>query len=252
MTIIIGLVTNYSELSTIGETTYLGVADQEWNLLAQDYITSIEAAGAVPIILPVTEHPDTLLPFLSQLDGVVFTGGQDVHPSFYHQDAKRGFGQACYKRDVHEFNLFKKIYEQMDIPILGVCRGMQVMNVALGGTLIQDINSEMKNILQHNVDNSKKDVIAHKVNINKDSFLYNWLQTTELGVNSYHHQVIDKTASSLTVVARSKDQIIEAVEHKESERYVGGVQWHPEMMQSHEKMRHLFNGFIQECRKNKK
>lgn len=187
---------------------------------------SIELAGGIPVILALTEDPAVMDDMLDGLDGLMFSGGEDIDPSWYEAEKSEKCGNANQARDLFELMLFKKATDR-NIPILGVCRGQQLINVAMGGTLYQDLPSEKPSDIKHGVyENSF--VPAHDISIEAGSLLSELLGATRYGVNSRHHQAIDKLASGLKATAWSPDGVIEAVEAYPVNQIMA-VQFHPEL-----------------------
>ncbi len=157
------------------------------------------------------------------IDGLVLTGGSDVSPQFYQEEP-----EDCHDcnpvRDKWELELFKQAFKKQ-IPVLGICRGMQLMNVALGGSLYQDINKHLGEDLVH--EPQGKDYVNHDVEIKKGSILYDIFEAEKIEVNSYHHQAIKEMAPPFSAIASSSGGIIEGIE-AEDRKFVLGVQWHPE------------------------
>jgi putative glutamine amidotransferase len=210
-----------------------------------DYHKSVAANGGLPIILPFI-HSELALEMLQLCDGIILSGGEDVDPQFYGQEPHLHLGYTLPERDKVEIAIAHYAIEHQ-IPILAICRGLQVLNAALGGTLIQDIPSCVKEPLQHfqSVERSRD---SHWVTLDKDSRLFRILGDQKVRVNSLHHQSIDRIASDLRVVAKASDGVIEAVEHAGSSSYLIGVQWHPEsMVSSNLLMKGLFSDFIDAC-----
>ena len=208
----------------------------------QDYHKTVAANGGIPIILPFI-NPEIALEMLPLCNGIILSGGEDVDPQVFHQDPHRDLGPTIFERDLVEIAIVKYAIEN-NIPLLAICRGVQILNVALGGTLIQDIPSQVKEPIQHSqkVDRSKD---THWVNISKDSNLFQVIGSERVRVNSLHHQAIDTVADDLRVVAQSADGIIEAVEYIHPTTFTVGVQWHPESMASNnQEMNNLFLEFI--------
>ncbi|RYL92478.1 gamma-glutamyl-gamma-aminobutyrate hydrolase family protein [Sporolactobacillus sp. THM7-4] len=217
----------------------------------QDYISSLFTAGAVPVILP-TALDDVLEKYIEICDGFILSGGYDVDPKFYHADPSLHCGIFDTERDYFELKLFSRAMA-VGKPILGICRGMQVINVALGGSLIQDIPTEVEHPLQH-VQKEARGRASHKVRLLKNSRLAQLFHSEEtIYVNSLHHQAIDRLADGLKAAAFSADGIIEAVEHVDEEQ-VMAVQWHPESMavSGSPLMRILFANFTEKCQQYKK
>jgi putative glutamine amidotransferase len=206
----------------------------------QDYVNALLKAGAdVSLLLPQTK--ESLYIELFRCDGLVIPGGDDVHPKQYHQENihSHPIDPSIEQLDLDAIEIMKK----MNKPIFGICRGLQIINVAFGGTLYQDINSQKVDSLDHSFSaNYKKPLNAHKIIVAKNSILSNYLDEI-IEVNSYHHQAIDKLAPNFKISAQSEDGLIEAIE---SERIIA-VQWHPERMCSIQMFQNLFNGFVSSC-----
>jgi putative glutamine amidotransferase len=212
-----------------------------------DYHKSVAANGGLPIILPFI-NVELAHEMVKMCDGIILSGGEDVDPAFYCQDPHLHLGPTIPERDLVEIAIAKYAIEQ-DIPLLAICRGVQVLNVALGGTLIQDIPSQTDQPIQHSqiVDRARD---THWVDIETDSSLYKILGNNRARVNSLHHQSINLLGSDLRVVAVSSDGIIEAVEYNRPLRFILGVQWHPESMASTNViMNQLFSEFVKSSQK---
>ncbi|WP_456279252.1 gamma-glutamyl-gamma-aminobutyrate hydrolase family protein [Bacillus sp. AK128] len=207
-----------------------------------DYHRSVAANGGLPIILPYI-NSELAIEMIQLCDGIILSGGEDVEPSFYGEDPHIHLGATIPERDQVEITIAKYAIDH-DIPLLAICRGVQILNVALGGTLIQDIPSQSKDPIQHSqiVDRGRD---THWVNITSSSRLYSIFGSEKLRVNSLHHQSIHTLGKDLCVVAISSDGIIEAVEYTKPSRFTLGVQWHPESMtKSNELMNELFVEFL--------
>ena len=206
------------------------------------YLEGLEEAGAIPVILPLAADGADIAQFADLCDGFLFTGGQDVAPQLYREALKPTCGELCPARDTLERELLRQALER-DKPLLGICRGLQFLNVALGGTLYQDLPTEHPSEIGHSM-KPPYDQAAHMVCILPDTPLAALLQKTELGVNSCHHQAIKDLAPSLVEMARSKDDLIEAV-YLPGRTFVWGVQWHPEMsFRTDEASRKIFEAFV--------
>jgi putative glutamine amidotransferase len=214
--------------------------------LLPDYIESIRRAGGEPCVLQLNAEPS-----LEGLDGVLLTGGGDIAPSYYHETVHEKTNPPDAVRDTFELELAKLALAD-NLPILGVCRGLQVLNVTAGGTLIQDIPSEITEALGHEV-SVPLSAMAHEVWITRGSALSNALQE-ELGdgevlqVNSRHHQAIKQPAPGFDVSATAPDGVIEAIERPGS-RFCMAVQWHPENFWRTGEFRALFEEFVRACEK---
>lgn len=208
----------------------------------EDYIDAIYRSGAIPVLIPIGDQ-EAIDYLLTKLDGVLITGGIDINPLFYHQNCAFEQSVSSYRRDEFEWHLIKKCV-QKHIPLFGICRGQQMINVVFGGTLYQDNKLFNEHVIQHQ-QKERKDYPIHAIQIEKDSFLYPIFKD-QYYVNSLHHQSIAEIAKDFKVVARSEDQIIEAIEHISLP--IWAVQFHPEMMhQRDERMQELFQWFIDQC-----
>lgn len=212
----------------IGITTFLDTKDIQkvYASVSNSYIYSVLSAGGIPVMLPVVEDPDTSMAYLSVIDGLLLSGGEDVCTMVYGENPIREVEMFCPQRDAFEIALFTAAVEQ-NLPVLGICRGLQVMNAALGGTLYQDIFVQRENSLGHLPVKMPVDCLYHTISIEKDSALYRIFETEELRVNSYHHQAVKDVAEPFRATAFSTDDVIEAIEHRDKD-FVMGVQWHPE------------------------
>ena len=185
----------------------------------QGYLDAIERIGAE--VAPVMHDTplDTLYPLVVSMDAMIFSGGCDIHPVHYGQALRPDCGRVDARRDRIELALADLVLSR-NIPVLGICRGVQLLNVALGGTLCQHIEG-------HRVSETSDDPVWHDVTLEPGSRLAAIAGRERVRVNSYHHQCVDLVADGLRVVARSQDGVIEAVEGAGS-RFVLGLQWHPE------------------------
>ena len=206
-----------------------------------NYLAGLEAFGAIPVILPLTEDAETARRLLSRCDGILFTGGQDVSPGLYGEDVRQVCGEICTARDTFEWNLLRLALEQ-DKPVFGICRGLQVFNACLGGTLYQDLPAEHPSEVVHT--STPAGPASHGARILPDTPLAALLGTTDLQVNSYHHQGIKDLAPPLREMVRSEDDVIEAV-YLPGKRFAWAVQWHPERsFATDESSRRLFEAFV--------
>jgi putative glutamine amidotransferase len=211
----------------------------------EDYVASVEKTGARVRILEVSESPRALI---DRLDGLVLTGGGDVDPALYGEDRHESVDDAEPGRDEFEIDLAKRAVAG-DVPLLAICRGAQVLNVAEGGTLVQDIPSAVRSDLTHAV---QQHGIAHDVAVAKDSRLYQALGpavdlSATCGVNSRHHQSVGRLGAGLTATATAADGVIEAIEAPER-AFCLGVQWHPENFWRSGEFDALFASFVQAAR----
>lgn len=240
---LIGITTYYVKASEMGKNRVRGLQDQDMLMSTMDYSRCIEKAGGIPVNIPVIEDEDYIDGVVNKLDGFLFSGGPDVNPLNYNQPIKKGLGKIAPERDIFELKLLKKVLEK-DKPILGICRGYQLINVYFGGTLHQDINNNNLTDLDHVGIMGPKHNICHKVALTEGSKIHKVFNKKDVMVNSYHHQAIDKIGDKLIVTGKSEDGIIEAFEHM-NHKFVMGVQWHPEMMSEiHKEQLNLFKLFI--------
>lgn len=213
----------------------------------EDYIDAVIESGAVPILLPICEDNEVIEKQLDCIDGLIVTGGVDVNPLFYHDSYSEKQGSSSFRRDTYEMKLIKMCSEKK-IPMLGICRGQQIINVTFGGTLFQDNTMLSHEVFEHQ-QKEKKDYPVHSVHVDKGSFLYPIFKDTHY-VNSFHHQSIKDLAKDFDVIARSDDHIVEAIQHQTLD--IWAVQFHPEMMHNRDKkMQEIFNEFTKKCEERK-
>ena len=205
-----------------------------------DYVESVRRAGGEPRVLSMDAAPS-----LEGLDGILFTGGGDVDPKHYGESKHSKTNEPDAARDAYELELARLALAR-DTPLLAVCRGLQVVNVAAGGTLIQDIASEVNQNLEHQID-SPSFAIAHEVWVTPGSVLSRVMQEQMEGdvlqVNSRHHQAVERAASGFSVAATAPDGVVEAIERSNS-RFCLAVQWHPENFWRTGEFRSLFEEFV--------
>jgi putative glutamine amidotransferase len=217
--------------------------------LSEAYITSLAQACALPVLVPLGLSELDLEALVSRLDGVLFSGGGDVEPERYGSQPHHLVDNIDLDRDRVELHLLQKTLAAGQ-PFLGICRGLQVINVALGGTLYEDILNQKPGSLRHSTpDELPRYHLAHPVRIEPNSLLLKILSHTEVQVNSQHHQGIRRLASDLKPTAFAPDGIIEAFELPTA-RYGLAVQWHPEWLQEYPPMQALFRSFVEACSQN--
>jgi len=212
-----------------------------------DYVSSVEQAGARARVLEVSESPRALV---ETLDGVLLTGGGDVDPVLYGEERHPSVEDAEPGRDEFEIDLARRAMEA-DMPLLAICRGAQVLNVAAGGTLVQDIPSSVTTDLSHTL-TEPKDCVAHPIAVARGSRLHAALggavdAACTCRVNSRHHQSVGMLGSELVASAVAPDGVIEAIEAPKS-RFCVGVQWHPENFWRTGEFRPLFDAFVEAAR----
>lgn len=226
MAVFIGITGNSEGMSTGGTSSDFagfGVRPPLY-LISQDYCKAIIQAGGIPVFIPPLAaeiFPD----LLGSLDGILFSGGVDIHPQEYSESPHPLLGDVDLERDTFEMQLFRHVWNETNLPILGVCRGLQVLNVGLGGTLWQDLPSQRPSHVHHSQRDHRYKAV-HPVKVDPESKLADLLSKV-IAVNSLHHQGIKDLAPGLKPVAWSPDGLIEAVE-AENHPCRMAVQWHPE------------------------
>lgn len=212
------------------------------------YVRALESVGLVPIVVPPLGAASAALRVLDGVAGLVLSGGEDVDPSRYGATPHPELGPINCARDETELALLARARD-IGLPTLAICRGIQVVNVALGGTLVQDLPSQRQDVAAHEVDD-ERDARVHGVRVNPDSRLASILGAESLGVNSIHHQAVDRLGEAMRVNARADDGTIEGVESDDPAWWMVGVQWHPEELTSTPEPwdRRLFAAFAEACR----
>jgi putative glutamine amidotransferase len=232
---IIGIITNYY---TVESGVFVGL-DRMY--VSRDYIESIVRAGAIPLLLPILSNTEALRLQIEAVDALVLAGGQDVQPQRYNEEPSPFLETICPERDAYEIAALNFALAQQK-PVFGICRGMQLINVAFGGSLYQDIAQQCPDRLQHS-QKAIREEASHTVTLESDSWLSSIMKKETLPTNSFHHQAIKELAAGFRVSARAQDGIIEAIE-KRDQGFIVGVQWHPEMMsETHLDMQTLFTAF---------
>jgi putative glutamine amidotransferase len=190
-----------------------------------EYSQAVHHAGGAPVIIPAAQDKESLQAILAGVQGIILSGGPDVHPRHYGEEPTLGLGEVDEALDSMELRLASMAVHD-DLPVLAICRGIQVLNVSMGGSLYQDISLEVEGSICH-TPKMDKGVNTHRIRIEPKTRLHDLFRKTEIWVNGKHHQSIKQPAPELIVSARARDGVIEAVEHP-GKRFVLGVQWHPE------------------------
>lgn len=211
-----------------------------------NYLEAVERAGAIPEVLPLTGDEDEIVEIARRMDGFLFTGGPDIRPSLYGQTLMPFCGTISDERDRLELPLFREAVLKRSKPCFGICRGIQVINVACGGTLFQDIPAERRSDIPHYQD-APYDLHCHAALLEPNSPFAQRLGTNEITVNSMHHQAIDRLGAGLVTTAVAKDGIVEAV-CMPDKPFVLAVQWHPEYLPNEAQSHILFDAFAAACR----
>jgi putative glutamine amidotransferase len=195
----------------------------------EPYIRCIERAGGIPLLLPGLDNQEDIKRLMQEVDGILLPGGVDVAPVHFGEEPIEELGNVEPRWDRLELYV-ARLALAWDLPMLGICRGIQLLNVAAGGSLYQDIPSQLKGHIQH-AQKAPRWYASHAISIEPGSMLEELLGR-EVRVNSFHHQAIKVLATGFSITAKSQDGIIEAME-SQSHRFVCGVQWHPELMVDH-------------------
>ena len=222
--------------------------DSYWML--PGYFEGVLEAGGVPIVLPLTDAPEVLAELVSSCSGILVTGGQDVSPELYGEhgaEIAALCGELCAARDKMESVLIPLAVRD-DVPMLGICRGIQSLNVALGGTLWQDLPSQHPSDIEHHM-NPPYDAFGHNVSLVPGTPLASlFAGQTEIAVNSYHHQAVREPAAGLEVMAVAPDGVIEAL-YRPASHFLWAVQWHPEFLYKVDpRSQAIFDAFVGSCR----
>ena len=212
------------------------------------YIRAIESAGLVPLVVPPLSNSAAATGLLDHVAGLVLTGGEDVDPTHYGERPHPALGPINRARDETELALFAAARER-GLPTLAICRGIQVVNVALGGSLVQDLPAQRTDAAVHELDEERRSRV-HGIRVDPASRLAAILGAQDLGVNSIHHQAIDRLGQSVRISARADDGVIEGIESDDPQWWMVGVQWHPEELVATPEPwdRRLFAAFAAACR----
>lgn len=209
------------------------------------YIQSVRYSGGLPLIVPLVKSNTAISEYISLCDGFLFCGGEDITPLLFGQEPLDKLGKTDITLDIFQLRFMQNVLSSGK-PILTICRGMQLLNVACGGTICQDISLKQKDCINHMQHSARKD-ISHKVIVKSGSLLHR-LVGKIVFTNSFHHQAIDLLGKGLTASAHTSDGIIEGIELTDYS-FAVGVQWHPEAMyRSTPAMRKLFSSFIHASR----
>lgn len=224
-------------------------AKQNQVFVSTGYLEAVEKAGGIPVVLPLTDDERIIGEVANRFDGFLFTGGPDIAPAFYGQKTEPVCETICDRRDALETKLMRRVLEG-DKPVFAICRGCQLLNVSLGGSLYQDIPTQLYSPVK-TVHRSRPVTATHPVSIVSGTLLHELVQTDEMTVNSVHHQGVRALAPTLKIAARSPDGLVEAV-YLPGKRFVLGVQWHPDLLWKNDpKSLKLFETFVERCRETK-
>jgi putative glutamine amidotransferase len=216
--------------------------------LRKHYSEALFHAGATPVLLPLIAEKAYARELVKGVDGILISGSNsDVDPHRYGQEPHPKIGSIVSRRDETDLFLLDEVFRS-GRPLLGICFGIQILNVYLGGTLWQDVESQVKEAVKHE-QTATEDYRSHTIRIKPRSLLYELAQQKETRVNSFHHQAIQRVAPTLIPVATAPDGVVEAVEMREKRQFVLGVQWHPEIgWQTDELSQRIFFSFVTAAR----
>jgi len=214
-------------------------------------IDAIESSGGIPVIVPYYRQEESVLTLADSLDGLLLSGGSDIDPTLFGEEPVPQLGSITPDRDWLEGILIKQFLIKKK-PILGICRGCQILNITAGGGMYQDIYSQTgRSLLQH-AQQAPRDHASHWVTIEKGTMFYEIMGLEKIKVNSFHHQAVYPLAPGFVLAAQSSDGLIEAFESEEHP-FVVGVQWHPEDLFANQmEAKKLFAAFVQKCLEGKK
>ena len=232
----------------IGIMTHPAKSERSGGLIefvGDHYLKSIEKAGGIPLVLPIFDDEEALERYVDMCDGFIVPGGIDVNPLSYGENPHPLLESNSIVYDDYEIHLIREIFNTSK-PVLGICRGIQIINVAMGGTLYQDVSLASDGIFRH-YQKEESHHPSHRVSIEEDSILHN-LFGSELYTNSFHHQSLKDVAVGLKVTARAEDGIIEAVEGTDGP-FLLALQWHPECFVTREDnvMLRIFEALVEAC-----
>lgn len=220
---------------------------EERHFLTDYYVQAVEALGGIPVIIPSTDI-SLIENVYNLVDGLIFSGGADLDPDFFGESPQKGIKEITPIRDIFELTLAKQALRGKK-PVLGICRGIQVLNIAAGGNIYQDLVGVT---LQEHDQKAPKWNTYHKVEILEDSLLFNIIGQKTVKVNSFHHQSVKDLGIGFNSSAWSEDGLIEAIENNTSEQVIIGVQWHPECTWNQDRASKNLFEFLINCAKERK
>jgi putative glutamine amidotransferase len=225
--------------------------EERWEYVRDNYTRSVYRAGGLPIILPMPSgDPGVLDEYLAAVDGLLFTGGEDVHPEFYGDAVRKTCEDIDRERDVFELGLARRALDR-GMPTFGICRGIQLLNVACGGSLYQDLSECPGAVPAHRTSREERAHLRHGVRILPDTRLRDIVGSEEVKVTSTHHQIINRLGNGLRASALADDGVIEGIE-KPDHPFFLAVQWHPERMaDAHPDQLALFQALVRSASSRK-
>lgn len=222
--------------------------DRQSIYVTASYLSAIETSGGLPVIIPCISSTYDIASYIKLCDGFLFCGGDDITPILFREELYTDRGHTDQKTDSFHLSFMKEALRSR-LPIFGICRGMQVLNLALGGTIYQDLSLRQQPTLNHIQLSENRSDPCHKISSLNNSLLYNILGETHV-VNSFHHQCIKKLGKNLIASYTSSDKVTEAIEYP-NRPFTVGVQWHPECMLDDKAMLEIFYCFIEQSARTK-
>ena len=222
----------------------LGFMGQEWHVVAHDYIRELELAGAVPMLIPIYRENKDVSRIIDVCDGILVTGGRNTDPRYYGEKFSPAISSVNPWRDEWEILLCQKLLKESTIPVLGICRGIQILNVSAGGTLYRDVVEGGKD---YHASCFKMPAFqpSHTVHLEKDSRIYQIFNEEEIETNSFHTMGVKDVGAGLKVAGRTSDGLVEVIEQDKKDRFFIAMQFHPEMMAPRfTKFRKIFTSFV--------
>ena len=251
---VIGITMNHFDHGRGDVIDNAGFGHSEWSIIYDEYVNRVEEAGGLPVLMPFYEDEENIKSFVETLDGLLVTGGDDVGPWLYGEDVIKESGPINYKRDIQEMALLRCVLKETDLPVLGICRGMQILNVALGGKLEQD-NKRLD--FWHSGANVPRNNLAHEVFFEEGSKIRAIVGKSSLYTNSYHHQNVKPgfVGEGLVVtgvthdIEKGREYDMPEVIEMPGDRFVLGVQWHPEWLPQMEEHQAIIKAFVEAAAK---
>jgi putative glutamine amidotransferase len=240
---------NQVQRPVIGISTFNTLLNERtYSKISHYYAQCIRRTGGLPFLIPIHRDTGLALDYAARLDGLLLTGGaEDVSPLFYGEEPHPSLNNISPPRDAWEFSLINAALDG-GLPILGICRGAQVLNVALGGSLYQSVKDQVENALGHGPKKTQAHHLFHTVRLERGSRLHGMFGSEKIAVNSFHHQAVKRLAKGCKAAAFASDGVIEAFE-AENKRFVIGVQWHPEALcREHGEFLKIFESLVQAAR----
>ena len=221
--------------------------NERYYFTMEDNVEAIKRTGGIPVILPYVEGVTELTQLITSIDGLYLVGGNDVDPTYFGEEPHPQLGEVNPTRDAFELQILSQTLAQ-NKPILAICKGCQMINVVLGGTLYQDIHAQLNQTLVQHQQNSPHSYPTHKIVLEKKSQLHHIIKESSIKVNSRHHQAIHTLGKGLIVTSRTQDGVIESIESTAHD-FVIGVQWHPEnlLAANDGPSTELYTTFIKKC-----